>query len=178
MKYTIRGEKIEVTEAIKEYIIEKLSKIDKYFDNPEEVTANVLVRVKNREQKVEVTINTSLFQIRAEESHSDLYAAIDLVSDKVERQIRKNKTKLKNRYDKAQISEMFFDYESDEDEKEENLIKKRKKIELKPMDEEEAILQMELLDHDFYVFKNIETDTICAIYKRKDGYYGIMDTDI
>ena len=178
MKYTIRGEKIEVTEAIKEYIIEKLSKIDKYFDNPEEVTANVLVRVKNREQKVEVTINTSLFQIRAEESHSDLYASIDLVSDKVERQIRKNKTKLKNRYDKAQISEMFFDYESDEDEKEENLIKKRKKIELKPMDEEEAILQMELLDHDFYVFKNIETDTICAIYKRKDGYYGIMDTDI
>lgn len=178
MKYTIRGEKIEVTEAIKEYIIEKLSKIDKYFDNPEEVTANVLVRVKNREQKVEVTINTSLFQIRAEESHSDLYAAIDLVSDKVERQIRKNKTKLKNRYDKAQISEMFFDYESDEDDKEENLIKKRKKIELKPMDEEEAILQMELLDHDFYVFKNIETDTICAIYKRKDGYYGIMDTDI
>ena len=155
MKYTIRGEKIEVTEAIKEYIIEKLSKIDKYFDNPEEVTANVLVRVKNREQKVEVTINTSLFQIRAEESHSDLYAAIDLVSDKVERQIRKNKTKLKNRYDKAQISEMFFDYESDEDEKEENLIKKRKKIELKPMDEEEAILQIELLDHDFYVFKNI-----------------------
>lgn len=178
MKYTIRGEKIEVTEAIKEYIIEKLSKIDKYFDNPEEVTANVLVRVKNREQKVEVTINTSLFQIRAEESHSDLYAAIDLVSDKVERQIRKNKTKLKNRYDKAQISEMFFDYESDEDDKEENLIKKRKKIELKPMDEEEPILQMELLDHDFYVFKNIETDTICAIYKRKDGYYGIMDTDI
>jgi len=178
MKYTIRGEKIEVTEAIKEYVMEKLSKIDKYFDNPEEVTANVLVRVKNREQKVEVTINTSLFQIRAEESHADLYAAIDLVSDKVERQIRKNKTKLKNRYDKAQITEMFFDFETEEETEEENLIKKRKKIELKPMDEEEAILQMELLDHDFYVFKNIETDTICAIYKRKDGYYGIMDTDI
>lgn len=178
MKYTIRGEKVEVTDAIKDYVIDKLSKIDKYFDTPEEVNANVLVRVKNREQKVEVTINTSLFQIRAEESHSDLYAAIDLVSDKVERQIRKNKTKLKNRYDKAQINEMFFDYEDEEDNYEENLIKKRKKVELKPMDEEEAILQMELLDHDFYIFKNIETDSICAIYKRKDGYYGIMDTDI
>ena len=174
MKYTIRGEKIEVTEAIKEYIIEKLSKIDKYFDNPEEVTANVLVRVKNREQKVEVTINTSLFQIRAEESHSDLYAAIDLVSDKVERQIRKNKTKLKNRYDKAQISEMFFDYESDEDEKEENLIKKRKKIELKPMDEEEAIMQMELLEHDFFVFLHAETNAVNVVYKRKDGQYGLI----
>lgn len=178
MKYTIRGEKIEVTDAIKEYIESKLSRIDKYFDNPSSVNANVLIKVKNREQKVEVTINTSLYQIRSEESHSDLYAAIDLVTDKVERQIRKNKTKLKNRYEKANITEMFFGYESPEDEIEENLIKKRKHIELKPMDEEEAILQMELSDHDFYVFKNIDTDSICAIYKRKDGYYGIMDTEM
>ena len=176
MNYTIRGEKIEVTDAIKEYIETKLSRIDKYFDNPASVNVNVLIKVKNREEKVEVTINTALYQIRSEESHSDLYAAIDLVTDKVERQIRKNKTKLKNRYEKANITEMFFGYEAEEDQDEENLIKKRKDIELKPMDEEEAILQMELSDHDFYVFQNIDTDTICAIYKRKDGYYGIMNT--
>ncbi len=176
MNYTIRGEKIDVTEAIKEYIETKLSRIDKYFDNPANVDVNVLIKVKNREQKVEVTINTALYQIRSEESHSDLYAAIDLVTDKVERQIRKNKTKLQNRYEKANINEMFFDYDALEDSTEENLIKKRKHIELKPMDEEEAILKMELSDHDFYVFQNVETDTICTIYKRKDGYYGIMDT--
>ena len=72
---------------------------------------------------------------------------------------------------------MFNYIEDDEEDEREELIKKRKHIELKPMDEEEAILQMELLDHDFYIFKNIETDSICAIYKRKDGYYGIMDTE-
>ena len=176
MNYTIRGEKIDVTDAIREYIETKLSRIDRYFDKPSSVDANVLIKVKNREQKVEVTINTTLYQIRSEESHSDLYAAIDLVADKVERQIRKNKTKLQNRYEKANINEMFFGYDSEEDNVEDNLIKKRKRIELKPMDEEEAILQMELSDHDFYVFQNVETDTICAIYKRKDGYYGIMDT--
>lgn len=176
MKYTIRGEKIEVTDAIREYIENKLSKIDKYFDNPDNVNVNVLIKVKNREQKVEVTINTSLYQIRSEESHSDLYAAIDLVSDKVERQIKKNKTRLQDRYEKANINEMYFGYDSEEDITEENLVKKRKHIELKPMDEEEAILQMELSDHDFYVFQNVDTDSICAIYKRKDGYYGIMDT--
>ena len=176
MNYTIRGEKIEVTDAIREYIETKLSRIDRYFDNPSNVDVNVLIKVKNREQKVEVTINTALYQIRSEESHSDLYAAIDLVTDKVERQIRKNKTKLQERYTKANINEMFFGYEDEEDNKEEDLIKKRKHIELKPMDEEEAILQMELSDHDFYVFQNVDTDSICAIYKRKDGYYGIMDT--
>lgn len=176
MKYIVRGEKIDVTESIKGYIEDKLSKIEKYFDDAKSITANVLIKVKNREQKVEVTIDTKLFQLRAEESHADLYAAIDLVTDKIERQIRKNKTKLQNRY--AGVADLMFNYiEDDEEDEREELIKKRKHIELKPMDEEEAILQMELLDHDFYIFKNIETDSICAIYKRKDGYYGIMDTE-
>ena len=175
MKYTIRGEKIEVTEAIKEYIIEKLSKIDKYFDNPEEVTANVLVRVKNREQKVEVTINTSLFQIRAEESHSDLYAAIDLVSDKVERQIRKNKTKLNNKYKNIVKLDINTDFEISKDEESDKKILRRKNIDTKPMDEEEAILQMELVNHDFFVFKNIEEECVSVVYKRTDGNFGVIN---
>lgn len=177
MKYIIRGEKIDVTKAINDYIESKLSKIDKYFENADSITATVLIKVKNREQKVEVTINTKLFPIRAEESHSDLYAAIDLVTDKVERQIKKNKTKLQSKYDQTGIQEMSFDFEVDDLEETEDLIKKRKYVELKPMDEEEAILQMELMDHDFYIFKNIETNSICVIYKRKDGYYGLMDTE-
>ncbi|NCC71459.1 ribosome-associated translation inhibitor RaiA [bacterium] len=177
MKYNIRGEKIDVTESIRDYVIEKFSKINKYFNEKDNLSMNFLISVKNKEQKVEVTINTTLYQIRAEEKNPDLYSAIDLVIDKVERQIKKNKTKLKTRFEKANLDEMYFDFPTDESETYENLIKKRKNIELKPMDEEEAILQLELSDHDFYIFNNTDTESICVIYKRKDGYYGIMDTD-
>ena len=94
MIYNIRGDKILVTDAIKEYITEKLDKLNKYFDKTEEITANILVKVKGFEQTIEVTIPTPNFTIRNEESAEDLYAAIDLVSDKIERQIRKNKTRI------------------------------------------------------------------------------------
>lgn len=181
MKYNIRGEKIEVTEAIRDYVTNRFSKIDKYFEDKDNLSMNVLISVTNREQKVEVTINTTLYQIRAEEANNDLYAAIDLVVDKVDRQIRRNKNKLKNRFEKANVNEMFFDFPTEDGEEHEkvyeNLIKKRKKVELKPMDEEEATLQLELLDHDFFIFKNVETNSVCLLYKRKDGYYGLIDTD-
>lgn len=177
MKYNIRGEKIRVTKSIEDYVTSKFSRISKYFDDNDNLVTNVLISVKNKEQKVEITISTSLYQFRAEEKNADLYAAIDLVVDKIESQIRKNKNKLKSRFEKANSKEMYFDFPATDEQSGENLIKKRKIIELKPMDEEEAILQLELLDHDFYIFKNTETDSICLIYKRKDGYYGIIDTD-
>lgn len=93
MKFIIRGQKLEVTESIKSYIEEKIGKLDKYFENPEELTATVVVRVRGKEQIVEVTVPSKKVILRAEESNEDLYASIDLVSDKLERQIRKNKTK-------------------------------------------------------------------------------------
>ena len=176
MKYNIRGDKLEITDAINNYVESKLDRLNKYFKE-DDILANVLLRVRGNSQIIEVTIPTAKFILRSEEEDKDLYAAIDLVSDKVERQIRKNKTKLKNRYDKAQISEMFFDYESEEDDKEENLIKKRKKIELKTMDEEEAILQMNLLGHEFFVYKDMHTNKVCVLYKRKDGNYGLIETN-
>ena len=94
MKITIRGEKVTITKAIKEYITEKLTKLDKYFDNPKNIDCRVLVKVKNNQESIEVTVPTSRFTLRAEERHEDLYAAVDLVIDKLERQIRKNKTRL------------------------------------------------------------------------------------
>lgn len=172
MKYLIRGEKIQVTDSIKDYIQEKLSKMDKYLDNPENVEAKILIKIKGVEQRVEVTIQTKGYFLRAEEAHSDLYAAIDLIIDKLERQFRKYKTKLLDKSRQENIQDSF-----DIDEVIEEEIVKRKKIYLKPMDEEEAIMQMELLGHTFFVFKNIETDTICVIYKRHDGNYGLIETN-
>ena len=172
MKYLIRGEKVQVTDSIKDYIQEKLSKMDKYLDNPENVEAKILIKVKGVEQRVEVTIQTKGYFLRAEESHSDLYAAIDLIIDKLERQFRKYKTKLLDKSRQENIQDSFDIEEAVEEE-----IVKRKKIYLKPMDEEEAIVQMELLGDTFFVFKNIETDTICVIYKRHDGNYGLIETN-
>ena len=175
MKYNIRGDKMVVTDAIRDYAEEKLGKLEKYFKD-DEVTANVLTRVRGNSQIVEVTIPTSKFVLRSEEENDDLYAAIDLVSDKLERQIRKNKTRL-NRNVKENIKEFNFDYVLEDDEEEaKEIIVRRKNIEMKPMDEEEAILEMELLGHSFFVYKDMDTNNTCVLYKRKDGDYGLIET--
>ena len=100
MEFLIRGEKIKVTDSIKNYIEEKLGRLNKYFDAPDSIKATALIKVKDNEEIIEVTIPTTKFTLRAEEKNKDLYAAIDLVTDKLERQIRKNKTRLKAKYKK------------------------------------------------------------------------------
>lgn len=174
MKYNIRGDRMVITNAIKDYTESKLGRLEKYFKD-DDITANVLARVRGNNQIVEVTIPTSKFILRSEEENDDLYAAIDLVTDKLERQIRKNKTRL-NRNVKENVKEFNFDYEILEDEESKEKVVKRKNIEMKPMDEEEAILEMELLGHSFFVYKDMDTDKVCVLYKRKDGYYGLIET--
>lgn len=174
MKISIRGDKVTITKSIKEYIQEKLGRLDKYFDSAKDVDCKVLIKVKNEEQSIEVTVPTSKFTLRAEERHNDLYAAIDLVADKLESQIRKNKARLEKKYRDVPKFEMSFD-EIIEEEYEVPKIVKRKDIEMKPMDEEEALLQIELLNHDFFVFKNIDEDCVSVIYKRKDAKFGIIN---
>jgi len=173
MKYNIRGDKLTVTKSIKDYIEEKLDRLNKYYENHKDLECKVVIRAKNSMQSIEVTIPLNKFILRAEVTDKDLYAAIDLVVDKLEGQIRKNKTKLKNRYEKVELSEMILDFDI-EDEEELDIIK-RKNIDTKPMDEEEAILQMRLLNHDFFVFKNIDEECVSVIYKRKDNKYGIIN---
>ncbi len=176
MKLNIRGEKMTVTPAMKSYITEKLSKMDKYFENPEEISTNVLVKVKGLEQIIEVTALTKRFTLRAEESNEDFYAAVDLVINKLERQIRKNKDRLNKKFKNVEPLEFNFSYgEEEEDEENTSEIVKRKNISMKPMDEEEAMLQIELLNHDFFVFKNIDEECVSVLYKRKDGNYGIIN---
>jgi len=174
MKYNIRGDKLVVTKAIKEYIEEKLDKLNKYYDNHKDLECKVVVRAKNNLQMIEVTIPLNKFILRAEVTDKDLYAAIDLVVDKLEGQIRKNKTKIKNRYDKQEKVDLVLDFDIDEEEEVLDIIK-RKDIDTKPMDEEEAILQMQLLNHDFFVFKNVDEECVSVIYKRKDNKYGIIN---
>lgn len=176
MELNIRGDKLVVTKAIKDYIIEKMAKLDKYFDNNKTIKAEIIIRVKNKAQIIEVTVPTNKFTLRAEEKHDDLYAAIDLVIDKLERQIRKNKTKLNKKYKNIMQLDINTDFEIKDEEAAENYeVVKRKNITTKPMDEEEAILQMELLNHDFFVFKNVDEECVSVMYKRKDGDFGIIN---
>lgn len=175
MKISIRGDKLVVTKAIKETIESKLERLEKYFEENADITAHVVVKVKNLDQTIEVTIPTNRFTLRAEETHEDLYTAIDKVIDKLERQIRKNKTKLNNKYKNVDKMDMILDFDVEKDEEENIKIVKRKNIEMKPMDEEEAILQSSLLGHDFFVFKNIDEECVSVLYLRKDGSYGIIN---
>lgn len=178
MKYNVRGDKLEVTDAINNYVESKLDRLNKYFKDSD-ILANVLLKVRGNSQIIEVTIPTDKFILRSEEEDKDLYAAIDLVTDKLERQIRKNKTRLnKQNYDNK-YKDLNFDYEitNDDETSENEVIVKRKNIEMKPMDEEEAILEMNLLGHEFFVYKDMHTNNVCVLYKRKDGNYGLIETN-
>lgn len=176
MDITIRGSKLEITEAMESYTKEKLSRLDKYLENSEKVKGTVLAKIHGHLHTVEVTIPLKNFILRAEESKEDFYASIDTVTDKLERQIRKNKTRIASKKNK-EVKDFAYDYIENIEEVAEEKIVKRKKIEVKPMNEEEAILQMELLGHEFYLYKDVDTNQPALIYKRKDGNYGIIESE-
>ncbi|MFS8630100.1 MAG: ribosome-associated translation inhibitor RaiA [Bacillales bacterium] len=180
MRYNVRGENIEVTPALREYVEKKLSKLNRYFTKTPD--ANVHVNLKtytDKKGKVEVTIPMPGLVLRAEEVHEDMYAAIDLVTDKLERQIRKHKTKINRKLrEQGSINDLFINNNNAEEPKEEDKepqIVRQKSFTLKPMDSEEAILQMNLLGHNFFVFINAETNKTSVVYKRKDGRYGLIE---
>ena len=176
MKITLRGKNIEITEAIEEKVSEKLSKLDKDFIVSENVEAKVLVRTYPYGQKIEVTIPTEYVLLRAEVVDQDLYNAIDLVIDKLEGQIRKYKTRLNRKSKDNKLAFNLASIEPLEDEEEDVLVK-TKTITPKPMDMEEAIMQMELIGHSFFVYRDTETDAISIVYRRNDGDYGLIETE-
>lgn len=175
MDLFIRGDKVKVTDAMKSYLEEKISKLDKYLDSSEEVRANVVVKIRNKDQIVEVTIPLKSFILRSEEIQDDFYKAVDKAVDKLERQIRKNKTRLIARQSSKNHREFILDDINDEQQAEK--IEKRKTVDVKPMDEEEAILQMELLNHQFYMYKDSQTNKYAVVYKRENGGYGILESE-
>lgn len=179
MKINIRGEKIKITDAIDDFVNEKLNKLNKYFENTEELTAKVLVKIRKDGHKVEVTIPFNKYILRVEEKQEDVYAAIDVAIDKLERQIIKHKSKISDRSKHGKTLKEDENYFAELNlvgaENDEQGIVKRKKIDLKPMSEEEACLQMELLDHEFFIFRDSVSEEIKLIYKRKDGGYGLIE---
>ncbi|MGY3777209.1 ribosome hibernation-promoting factor, HPF/YfiA family [Isobaculum melis] len=182
LKFNIRGENIEVTDAIRNYVEKKVSKLERYFTNTPEATAHVNLKVySDKTAKVEVTIPLPYLVLRAEETSPDMYASIDLIVDKLERQIRKYKTKInrKSREKTAKGLEFFVSETQGvtEDNGVDLDIVRTKRLSLKPMDSEEAVLQMDMLGHNFFIFEDAETNGTSIVYRRKDGKYGLIETD-
>lgn len=174
MRVTVIGKNIEVTPSLKEIIEKKISKLDRYFEPG--VEARATLSVQRNSQIFEVTIPFNGVILRGEESTDDMYKSIDLVETKLERQIRKQRTKLARR---TNNSLRFSDIEKIalEDEDKTGEIVKVKKFNIKPMTTDEAMLQMELIEHNFFVFKDADTNNVNVIYKRNDGNYGLLEPD-
>ncbi|RNF38192.1 ribosome hibernation-promoting factor, HPF/YfiA family [Planococcus salinus] len=193
LQYNIKGDNVEVTPAVRDYIEKKVDKIERYFPEGTNATAMVYLKSLNHTQtKVEVTIPMKNLTLRAEERHDEMYAAVDLIVSKLERQIRKYKTKINRKFRDREGMGLAFaaaeqvtkppydtgengDYD-DEETDEDLTIVRTKQFELKPMDEEEAVLQMNMLGHNFFVFTDAETNETNIVYKRKDGTYGLIET--
>lgn len=174
MNVIVAARNMEVSEALKKMVEDKLFKFEKYFKTDIEATATFSVQ-KNR-QIVEITIplkNGAIF--RVEESSPDMYASIDLAVEKLQKQMSKHKTKLEKRYKSHDTIRFESIPEGNYGVQAENGIVKTKRFAVKPMDAEEAVLQMELLGHNFFVFRNGETDEVNVVYLRKDGKYGLIE---
>ncbi len=174
MRYTITGRNMDVTPALRSAIEDKLGKLERYFQPETEVI--VTLSVQRERQKIEVTIPVKGNIIRAEESSTDMYVSIDLVEEIIERQIKKYRKKLIDKKQSAQaFSDLFLNEESVGEETIE--IVKSKRFAVKPMDPEEACVQMELLGHSFYVFLNAQTEQVNVVYKRRGNTYGLIEPE-
>ncbi|MDT8715570.1 ribosome-associated translation inhibitor RaiA [Clostridium sp. 19966] len=173
MKVIVSGKNIELTSALKGAVEKKLSKLEKFFSP--EVQASAKLSVEKNRQTIEVTIPFNGVLLRGEESNDDMYASIDLVIDKIERQIRKQKTKLARRNSGNSLKFQYIPDDEQVAEKEEFKIVRTKRFAMKPMSDEEAVLQMEMLGHNFFVYENAQTGEINVIYKRKDGNFGLIE---
>jgi putative sigma-54 modulation protein len=170
----VSAKNMTMTDALRNVVEKKLSKLDRYFDPELEAQATLSVQ-KNR-QIIEVTIPFNGVILRGEEVNDDMYTSIDLVLDKLERQIRKQKTKLARRIHNDSVRFQSIP-EIEEDEKDEPKVVKTKRFAIKPMSTEEAVLQMELLGHSFFVYENADSEEVNVVYKRKDGNYGLIEPE-
>ena len=176
MRYTITGRNIEVTPGLRDAVQEKLGKLECYFTPDTEIYATL--SVQKDVQKIEVTIPVKGSIIRAEESSNDMYVSIDLVEEIIERQIRRCKKKLIDKKQAAiAFSQAFIEDEEDTAYEDDIQIVKTKKFAMKPVNPEEACLQMEMLGHNFFVFLNSETEQVNVVYKRKNGTYGLIEPE-
>lgn len=175
MKIVVLAKNMKLTPSLKEAVEKKLSKLEKFFSPEVEVKATL--SVQKGQHKIEVTIPFNGVFLRCEEVTEDMYKSIDMIEDKIERQIRKQKTKLQRRGSNETVRHINIDKIDDRGEDDDSKIVKTKKFAVKPMLEEEAILQMELVGHSFFVYKDAETNEVRVLYKRKDGNYGLIEPE-
>ena len=177
LRYQVRGENLEITQAIREYVESKVSKLEKYFADSLEANVYANAKVyKNNKKKIEITVPLKGVTLRAEETNDDLYAAVDLVVDKLERQMRKHKTKINRKSrEKGFAEENILTSELEEAEETTLDLGKVKQLKVEAMTREEAVFQMELLGHDFFAFLDNTTNEISVVYKRRDTGYGVLE---
>ncbi len=175
--FTIRGKNIEITPALKEYVEKRVGKVTKYFDAVGEITA--LLTVCKGRHSVEVTLHVNGMLLRGEESTMDMYTSIDLVVEKLEKQIEKHKTKIAKR---IRVGSFKMDVApapaAGVDDLEEYPVVKTKRFAVKPMDIQEAIMQMNMINHDFFVFRDADTEEVNVVYRRKDNRYGLIEPGV
>ena len=177
--FTVRGKNIEVTPALRDYVEKRVGKVTKYFDTVGEITA--LLTVTKGRHIVEVTVPVQGMLLRGEESTMDMYTSIDLVVEKLERQIHKHKTKLSRRFREGSFKSEDIPantFKARGDDGEEYTVVKTKRFAVKPMDVQEAIMQMNMVNHDFFVFRDAQTEDVNVVYRRKDGNYGLIESGV
>lgn len=176
MRLKITGRNIELTEGLKAAVEDRLSRLDKYFND--DTIIDVTMSVEKDRQKIEVTIPIKGGIIRSEQVSSDMYVSIDLVEETIERQLKKYRHKLITKQQNAEndFRREFIEADADEDE-DGIVIKRTKKFDMKPMFPEDACIQMDLLGHDFFIFRNAETDEINVVYKRRGNTYGLIEPE-
>jgi len=177
MNLQLRGKNTEVTEGLRNYVEKRFAKLEKYFTR--EMTGTVTLIIERNEHIIETTIPINRFILRAEESSHDMYTSIDNVVEKIERQVRKYKTRVNRKGKQVGMDYLPFTTTEEPESTEEDVInndriEKTKTFVVKPMDVEEAIMQLELVDHDFFVFLNDKTDEIEVVYRRKGNKYGLI----
>ncbi len=174
MRFEIIGHHVEITEGIRTKIENKLSFLDKYLLIDEETIARVVVKINPNSQKIEVTIPTKVGLLRTEVEHEDLYAAIDLAIDKLEDQIRRQKTRLSRKH-KDKLAKTFIE-QNEEELSDGDVPVRTKTVVAEEMELEDAIMQMEMLGHSFFIYTDEETQTVSVVYRRNDGGYGLIET--
>lgn len=174
VRLNIKGKNIEVTPALREYAEKRVAKLNKFFQWREDVLVDVLLSVEKDDRRAEITYRLGGLVMRGESTHRDMYAAIDEASDKLDRQVRRHKNRLSER---LHASPRLMEAEAPTDAADNGgpSVVRTKRFLIKPMDLDEAIMQMELLGHDFFVFASAETEEINVLYRRKDGQYGLIE---
>lgn len=175
MLLNIIGRNLNPGDDLKNVIEKKFEKLDKYFSD--DIEANVVLSLEKDRKKMEATINAKGIIFRAEETSGDFFDSVDKVTDKLSAQISKFKGKIRNKYkDNKSIKFDAFEMPAAEEEEEINVVR-RKKFTLEPMTVDEAIVQMEMLQHTFFIFLNVETDSVNLVYRRNDNNYGLLETE-